>query len=57
MLSNSGLKEVARVLALQQYFGQFLRPLVFVPPKHEFQKHESPARRLCLVLGGIEGDK
>jgi hypothetical protein len=57
MLWNSGLKEVARVLALQQYFGQFLRPLVFVPPKHEFQKHESPARRLCLVLGGIEGDK
>jgi hypothetical protein len=54
MLLNSGLKEVARV---QHRFGQFLEPLVFAPSKHEFQKHEPLARRLCLVLGDIEGDK
>jgi hypothetical protein len=58
MLGKSELKEVdenRHVSARPRPI--FFSPSVFVPPKHEFQKHEPPARRLCLVLGGIEGDK
>jgi hypothetical protein len=52
MPGKSELKEVDENHVSARPRPIFFSPSVFVPAKHEFQKHEPPARRLRLVLGG-----